>query len=529
MIQTLRIAYDPYFPVDYREVITAGAAAGGGITGGAGAMPAAAGESSNFRWASLTIQIWTLVVEDTPTEVSLGEESSSEKPSTFRFVHKLVKEVYKHYRPCLLLVAGTQRFCNGNYDLTLAEKIRKAVVLPSSSALLAAFTSDESATISGGTCTSMALSLAARFMILGLSLSSVSKEDILIDLMQVHKTSNVAFRHIQAVMNQVELKAPFLGHESALLSKVETLSALYGLEAASVGFFEKWEDCYLSLFNDLSEGCYLLRMVKFSESNAKREEYGHSILFIKTTTDAYCYDSNSGLFRMYTTCEEMVALSALSAKSMFGFDGFGIYQLAMPAGKFSTCEQLDEALGIFPSLNEVASLPDQSIQLGEKVKTSMPVSLAMVSDQDSDSTTVSVSFTSTTTSVTGGTAASLIPSTASISSRYDLSSAGPLTVNTSKVKRDLSFKADHSCSVEEKKLPFSLVSGKRAQETKNEASTVKKVALLALFMLKSLALTIGSLVFSVLLAPVCLFNLKARELVNKNWSATACSWKLLAV
>jgi hypothetical protein len=274
---------------------------------------------------------------------------------------KMVAETLHWSAVAVLIAQGSQNFCDGEYSPILVAHLKKSIKKLPPIVYFQEFSADNKCILNGGTCSAMALSLAARFLILQEKNPSGSSEAILSSLLIAHATSNIAFRHLQALMNQIVVVPGCFNESLGQIARIEALCSLVGLKIDGYSGFLSYEEGYFPIFDELPAGAYLIRMLFINLDLPRQEEYGHTAILIKTPSCAFFYDSNHGLFRALSSVALMASAFLLHADSTFNFHGFRAYGLKLSETGYKTEHELDRALGIWPSLEDVAKNPLKAI------------------------------------------------------------------------------------------------------------------------------------------------------------------------
>jgi hypothetical protein len=154
-----------------------------------------------------------------------------------------------------------------------------------------------------GTCSAMALDFLARFIAAEKSCSDLQTlKNIVKGFKPYYRANTATFTSRQAAFNTVEIKpkyrtAAIKGQEKNKLDKIKSLALYHNLEISTATSTLKTKDTIAQLptiINELTDGYYVIRMLSPNATNEKMENYGHTIILIKTPHLVLFFDNAIG-------------------------------------------------------------------------------------------------------------------------------------------------------------------------------------------------------------------------------------------
>lgn len=225
--------------------------------------------------------------------------------NTLTVIHPAKKQkITRSSEKPFCIFAGNQSYCDGVVNVPEAKKIVEAL----SSDILHAIPKIQevtfqekkiTATLEGGVCTVMALIFATKyFEIQNQKLKSLHFFHKLVALKEICKTATPFMRTRQAAFNTITVhfseKADLTKAKIAALVRYHGLIVGHSSEETDIQSPDAKAKLETSIAL-LPYGIYLLRHLK-PANNDKKEEYGHSMIYIKTAQDQLFYDPNIGLY-----------------------------------------------------------------------------------------------------------------------------------------------------------------------------------------------------------------------------------------
>lgn len=224
------------------------------------------------------------------------------------------------------LFKGSQEDCNGTINSEASRKIAETLNGVVEGICFDATKVED--TVVGGTCTAMSLAFLQSYFT-----ENDSSESCIARLIKVgenFKTSSHEMRTRQAAYNTIRVVP---GTENALQKKVQALALHLGFQMAYASaevYFASQE--MSSIMADLPQGAFLIRMIKPTQ-NEKLEEYGHSLVYIKTKNSHFFYDPSKGLQQLASQKKKHLEELYYQLNSWFedyGLTKIGFYQLTNP-------------------------------------------------------------------------------------------------------------------------------------------------------------------------------------------------------
>jgi len=149
------------------------------------------------------------------------------------------------------------------------------------------------------------------------------------------KREQLEIRSEQMALNTITVDREKVGSGNAVAEKISAMAPFYGLRVIELSKEElqvrenaQLETQLSKQMRDLKEGVYFLRII-IKEDNHKREQKGHSVVYIKTDYGEYYFDPALGLYHLFseTTKTNLIYNALLSANQKFGVDVLSFHRL----------------------------------------------------------------------------------------------------------------------------------------------------------------------------------------------------------
>ncbi len=238
-----------------------------------------------------------------------------------------IKIINLFITPTKILFKGSQGGCNGYVNQKEVNKI--IVSLQSSKEPFINFNEKKVVgEIYGGTCTAMSLTFVKKF------LKAKNNVEVIKDKF---RASNEKLRNIQAAFNTIEIiRSNDVVDYSK--NKIQSLANYYKLKINNSSkeldinkIESEGENEFNNEINKLQLGIYVIRALKPS-TNEKLEEYGHTMIYIKTTKINLLYDPNYGIEILRRRSKHCSMLLSKLKRCNYGFQTNKVkfYQLLEP-------------------------------------------------------------------------------------------------------------------------------------------------------------------------------------------------------
>ncbi len=163
------------------------------------------------------------------------------------------------------------------------------------------------------------------------------------------KREQLEVRSEQMALNTITVDRDTLRSGNAVAEKISAMAPFYGLRVVEsspdlrVQGNEQLEANLSKQMRSLKEGVYFLRII-IEEENHKREQKGHSIVYIKTSAAEYYFDAALGFYHLFpeVTKTNLIYKALLSANQKFGVDVLSFHRLeeenSFSSESFTTCD-----------------------------------------------------------------------------------------------------------------------------------------------------------------------------------------------
>lgn len=217
--------------------------------------------------------------------------------------------------------------------------------------------------LSGGACSAIAFRVAKEALLLLRSLnleltpsnreksfaSQLSRfvqiqEQIATGSAAEEKREQLEFRTEQMALNTITVDRDVIKSGNAVAQKISAMAPFYGLKVVEssselrVRGNDQLEAQLSKQTGKLKEGVYFLRII-IEENNHKREQQGHSIVYIKTGQAEYYFDPTLGYYHLFpeATKTNLIYNALLSANQKFGVDVLSFHRLEEENPISATC------------------------------------------------------------------------------------------------------------------------------------------------------------------------------------------------